>query len=1350
MKQSKTTLKELTAAYRAVLRHGILCNAIALGLIAATPAVGATHNYIPDAGNWGTQEIKNEIAADTWDSSVIFINKAGVIIGENSVFEGNKSGLGGAISIAKQIGEVSIGDGTVFKNNTSIYDGGAIGNYGSAILGSDISFINNRSNIAVDGSQVMSDSQPIGGGAISLGVNGILSIYNSAFIGNETGYNGGAIATRRTLQASEATESGFANLGNLLEIGRGTIFDSNKAWGYTIDTANGSKVGGNGGAIANTFATADITGATFTNNIAQTNGGAIYNTTFINADATGTDSGKGGVMTITDSGFSGNSAGGEGGAIYNTGDLTIAAMNSDVNFHGNTANGAANDIYNAGHLTLHASEDRTMSLAGGISGLNGTLDVVGRGTVEISNSLNNQTVTVGSGQLHLTSPMDLTGTMITVATGAKLNTVDNAINDYSAHTMLGNYSEILVDVSADGIDKFNILFGNTISVDGFTLLSDLETVDTVRKLSEYGNITDNPTFKAYTTNSIYTLTGNNANDGTVTIHKGGTGGLINAIGDTTDENHEGMYYSLTGNDTSVTSNVALRNADVDVHGVGTGDGDYGITLGANIGVGDNSSFVTHNVKIDGNANIENSEGAQIGFNSSKIDVGITNDGIIGVFDTTLVAGNMFENRATATTVVFNSTVDANVWNFGRWISDPSTYTGEFENEGYASFDADTFTSTAVLNNVGTVDLTNGVTFENGAEIASDGIINLASGTTHFNNTASSNTINLLNGADFDGVLTGTGILNMSNGTIDTVTGGVAGGGLIVDANLKGAGTIDTLTGGTTGAKIKTINVLNSEYGTAGSLSLNIGGATLDDDLQINGMNYYTNVAVDGENLVLSDKLMNTSGLHAQLGSWNGTIIGTSSTYDAETNSYTSTGTTVGEALTALETAVNGKVGASDIYTATITDTAVDNSNSKVVSVTAFQNSIANLKNSANTWAGVQGFTNGITIGSDYGITGAGVATLGATSVSSLTMGGQTVSGIDTSVAQGSSNLVTSGAVYSAVTTAVGHASDSEHGVDASGVYVAIEANTAAITSNTEAIETLTGTGSNSVSGQIASNAENATYTAGGTHADGTIGAALDSLNITVAEHTNAINDISTALGHASDGNNAATGLFATVEENSATIAALTGNGSGSISGQIASNAENATYTADADHASGTIGAAISQNASDIAAIDGKIGDMTEFDGNNYATDTASVSANLVALDGQLKTTSDKVDKLNADENTDGSVRNIAKSYFDLMAQDSALTLSEANAYTDKRIEKLDQDLSAGIASAVALSSVAVSDVRRGELSVGAGYGYFNGQSAGAFGAAMGISNRWSVNAGAGISGYDVSFRAGTNYKFKVF
>ena len=111
----------------------------------------------------------------------------------------------------------------------------------------------------------------------------------------------------------------------------------------------------------------------------------------------------------------------------------------------------------------------------------------------------------------------------------------------------------------------------------------------------------------------------------------------------------------------------------------------------------------------------------------------------------------------------------------------------------------------------------------------------------------------------------------------------------------------------------------------------------------------------------------------------------------------------------------------------------------------------------------------------------------------------------------------------------------------------------------------------------------------------------------------------------------------------------------------------------------------------------------------------------------------------------------AKAYTD--ARLSALhdnSVEMANAYTDRRIEDLDKNLSAGVAGAVALSAVATSGVERGEVSVGAGYGYFNGQSAAAFGATMGLSNRWSINAGAGISNADVSFRAGTNYKFKLF
>lgn len=106
-----------------------------------------------------------------------------------------------------------------------------------------------------------------------------------------------------------------------------------------------------------------------------------------------------------------------------------------------------------------------------------------------------------------------------------------------------------------------------------------------------------------------------------------------------------------------------------------------------------------------------------------------------------------------------------------------------------------------------------------------------------------------------------------------------------------------------------------------------------------------------------------------------------------------------------------------------------------------------------------------------------------------------------------------------------------------------------------------------------------------------------------------------------------------------------------------------------------------------------------------------------------------------------------------MAAGDALTLTKANAYTDSRVNSLEKNISGGVAAATALSAVNVSNVGKGEVSVGGGYGYYNSQSAVAFGAAMGLSDRWSINAGAGIAQGDktqFSVRAGTNYKFKLF
>ncbi len=93
------------------------------------------------------------------------------------------------------------------------------------------------------------------------------------------------------------------------------------------------------------------------------------------------------------------------------------------------------------------------------------------------------------------------------------------------------------------------------------------------------------------------------------------------------------------------------------------------------------------------------------------------------------------------------------------------------------------------------------------------------------------------------------------------------------------------------------------------------------------------------------------------------------------------------------------------------------------------------------------------------------------------------------------------------------------------------------------------------------------------------------------------------------------------------------------------------------------------------------------------------------------------------------------------------------AALDSKVNDLDENLSAGIASSVALSAVEVSNVKKGEMSVGGGYGNYNSKSAMALGAAMGITDNWSANAGVGFGfgkGTKASFRIGTNYKFKLF
>ena len=200
-----------------------------------------------------------------------------------------------------------------------------------------------------------------------------------------------------------------------------------------------------------------------------------------------------------------------------------------------------------------------------------------------------------------------------------------------------------------------------------------------------------------------------------------------------------------------------------------------------------------------------------------------------------------------------------------------------------------------------------------------------------------------------------------------------------------------------------------------------------------------------------------------------------------------------------------------------------------------------------------------------------------------------------------------------------------------------------------------------------------------------------------------------------------------------------------LTGEIAGN--ESTFSG----AINVIDDAVSKNTSDIAANKTAI----ETNAANIAANKTAIESEVsrataaeAELDGKIALNTTAIEEEVANRVAgDEMTLSAAKAYADAK---NSMSLQSAYDYTDKKVNALEKDLSAGIASAAAMSSVAVSNVAKGEVSVGGGYGYYNSQSAVALGAAMGLTDNWSVNAAAGLSDSNITFRAGTNYKFKLF
>lgn len=1247
----------------------------------------------------------------------------------NTFYANNGLGKGDGVTVSGNFTENSAGSkgGAIYNDGT--VDNGGLGNAGGVMTVFDSTFTNNTATLT--------------GGSIN-NAGGLMTLLNTVFtknqvFGTSTEWGeGGAINNAGTMTVTNAVFGGEDENGNIAE---------------------------RGGAINNASGTITVNNAEFTNNVASNMGGAI------NADA--------GTVIVNDSEFTGNNGGIYGGAIASVFNTVNKIEINDSEFTSNRAQlGGAIAAYQTLEVTdsTFTNNQTTVVEDGG-----GAIVLGGHGKATITGTTFNGNKSNLGGAIA-TRPrganamgdgaaagnedghwMVIEDSIFTnnVADATLVNAENGAIHTYGGHNMYNGDGGAIWH-GFEGSTVGGVVHNNQINGSQFTLNIAKNNGGAI--YNEGNLILTDDTF---TNNSADGLGGaiyNNA-DGVLTVAAenadvtfsgntaNGEANDIYNIGTLTLNAASGHSISLAGGITGALESIASNIVNI------TGAGNVSVDNTLINQTVNNSGNLSLNADLTGTT-ITNAEGSTItlardiafeggentldGYNGELTNnITVADGAALTINNATFASGDGdLVNEQGGVLRINDSLVGVNVTNHGTLISDPTTYSNTVTNTGIASFDDDTFTGTAELANTGTVSLANGVTFESGATITGAGVTNLTGGYTHFNDTANANTINVVSGANFDGLVIG-GTINTQNGMIDAIAGSIQDADVALDVDTNSL-TTDTFADASN-STIKSLNVFGA-YGNSGTATIAMApGMSLADDAVING-GYYTSVTANGGNIVFGDKLMNTSGLYAQLGSWSGDIIGTSSTYDSETNSYTNTGTTVGAALAALETAVNGKQD-TIVNSATIVANGTGGFDVAAGSIGATQlaaNSVA----SSN-------IIDGSIVNDDIAAGTITTDRLASQNVSQFTndAGYQNATQVSDAITAALANGENAYQTASDVATTLGAYSTTDQMNTAISNALANGENAYQTASDVAATLSAYSTTAQ-MNEAIANNTQNATYTSG-THADGTIGKALDNLNeVTVANRAK----IEELIGNGANsigGQIAAATTMAGDDDPESSLYSNFAEGA-SVTEAVTSldNAIGTTITDGHVAADNTVGQNLNSLNTALVAVESNIGTTST---GTHVTATNSVGTNINNLDTALATAeaninlnTNAITTLNADENTDGSVRNIAKSYFDLAAQSDALTLSEANAYTDKRIEKLDKDLSAGIASAVALSSVAVSDVRRGELSVGAGYGYFNGQSAGAFGAAMGISNRWSVNAGAGISGYDVSFRAGTNYKFKLF
>lgn len=380
MKLSRTAIKELTAAYRAVLKHALIAS---MGAVVVMPAI-AEDTKTPflattDQELNGTYSDYSNTSGSRAGVATIDYKTGGVTVADNTVFENNTTSVsaGGAI---KALNGITIGDSVAFNNNKAIDGGWGGGALYIKLAKKDMPAANDTVKIGKNSG--FSGNSANLGGAIALEYANLEIADGAKFSNNKAGEDGGAIAIWQDAE--------HGNIHSSLILNNAT-FEKNEAQ--------------KGGAISNldTGAIATINGGEFTGNTAKQFGGAIYNA---------------GTMKVSGANFSGNRAEtkGYGGAIFNgSGLLTLDGATFDGNFalwDGGAVSSTTSYISKSNWAKLSEEEYSIKNVRKYWNDKNG-FDAANKMVITNSSFTGNKVADYSGGALGIYSDADITGSHFT-------------------------------------------------------------------------------------------------------------------------------------------------------------------------------------------------------------------------------------------------------------------------------------------------------------------------------------------------------------------------------------------------------------------------------------------------------------------------------------------------------------------------------------------------------------------------------------------------------------------------------------------------------------------------------------------------------------------------------------------------------------------------------------------------------------------------------------------------------------------------------------------------------------------------------------------------------------------------